>query len=69
MSRVLRKSNYPGVGNLFSTTVVGGSIDARFMPAILKELWKRWRKVLLPVPMPVISEFVSMMVRCTRLTQ
>jgi len=53
---------------VFYNCIVGGAIDARFLPAILKGIMEKWRKVHSPDHTHVISELLYTMARCTRLT-
>jgi elongation factor G len=49
---------------IYVNCIVGGSIDARFMPAILKGIMEKMEVGPLPVPMPGTSGYMYMTVRC-----
>ena len=51
---------------VFLNSVVGGAIDARFMPAILKGIMDCMEHGPLTGSTPVMSELSYMMARCTR---
>ena len=46
--------------------IVGGAIDARFIPAIVKGLMDRMEQGPLTGSTPAMSEFVSTTGKCTR---
>ncbi len=64
-SRNTEEIALPWGGKLvYCNCIVGGSIDNRFMPAILKGLMEKWKRAPSPVPMPATYACAFTTVRC-----